>query len=373
MPAGRRWQTTTGTALLDLAVLNHQGGLVLFRNTTAGAGNWLHVRLSGRFSNRDAIGAVVRVAAGGTDLLMRQVIGGYSTHSQDELVLHFGLGVAAVADTVEVLWPGGLVNVHRRVAANQLFEVAERAVSLGGLFDPSRDRFFLRDEHSDGPADRSFEVQQPGGDRTPLTADWDGDGIATVGLFERDTGEFLLWNTHAGGVADVTFAVNIPAGGWLPIAGDWDGDGAIGVGLFDPGRSQFLLWNDLDGGDAEVVFSIGFGGGSMPLAGDWDGDGVWSVGLYNPASGRFHLSNVNADGPGFGFRFGPVGAEDATPLGGDWDGDGIDTVGLHRTGGGQFLLRNSNDSGAPDVAFTFGPPAAGWTPLAGAWHTGIVE
>lgn len=94
---------------LDLAVVNQLGPLQLFKNTTSGAGHWLQVRLVGTESNTSALGSVVRVTAGGRQL-MRQVIGGSSAHSQDGLVVHFGLGDATVVDHLQILWPSGLVS-----------------------------------------------------------------------------------------------------------------------------------------------------------------------------------------------------------------------------------------------------------------------
>jgi hypothetical protein len=69
-------------------------------------GNWLLLRLRGAAANRDALGARVTVHAGS----LRQsaeVTSGGSYLSQNDLRLHFGLGQAAVADRVDVRWPGG--------------------------------------------------------------------------------------------------------------------------------------------------------------------------------------------------------------------------------------------------------------------------
>ena len=121
-----------GDGDLDLAVVNqHVCGdtrpacsLQLLRNDTPAAGNWLQIRLTGTRSNRDAIGAVVRVRAGGL-AMMRQVKGGSGGHSQSDLTVHFGLGPARAADVVEVDWPSGLRTRWRRQEANRLIDVIE--------------------------------------------------------------------------------------------------------------------------------------------------------------------------------------------------------------------------------------------------------
>jgi hypothetical protein len=71
-----------------------------------GAVHWLGVRLRGSKSNRDGLGAVVRVTAGGrTQTQQLDGKSGYLT--QSSMPLYFGLGDATAVDQVEVLWPSG--------------------------------------------------------------------------------------------------------------------------------------------------------------------------------------------------------------------------------------------------------------------------
>jgi hypothetical protein len=120
-----------GDGDLDLVVTYHQGNLRLFQNNYPGQGNWLQVKLDATLSNRDAIGSVVRVSAGGLQM-MRQVLGGTSAHSQDSLVVHFGMGAATTADSIEVLWPSGVVDVMTDVASNQVVVIKECIIDLDG-------------------------------------------------------------------------------------------------------------------------------------------------------------------------------------------------------------------------------------------------
>lgn len=136
-----------GDGDLDIAVVNqHVCGntrpacsLQLLRNDTPAAGRWLKLRLTGTRSNRDAIGAVVRVRAGGLTM-MRQVKGGSGGHSQSALTVHFGLGPARAADVVEIDWPSGLRTRWRRQEANRLIPVIEgQACRSAGFADCSED------------------------------------------------------------------------------------------------------------------------------------------------------------------------------------------------------------------------------------------
>jgi hypothetical protein len=109
---------------VDAFLVNLGGPGQLLHNTTAGAGHWLEVRLIGRKSNRDGIGAAVEVEAGGTRQTSQRVAGsGYL--SQDDWRLHFGLGGAAKADRIVIRWPSGARQVLESVPADQIVEARE--------------------------------------------------------------------------------------------------------------------------------------------------------------------------------------------------------------------------------------------------------
>jgi hypothetical protein len=108
---------------IDAYLVNLGGPGYLLHNTTAGAGHWLMVRLVGTKSNRDGIGAVVQVEAGGVRQKSQRVAGsGYL--GQDDWRLHFGLGAATKA-RVSVTWPSGKQQVKENVSADQILVVTE--------------------------------------------------------------------------------------------------------------------------------------------------------------------------------------------------------------------------------------------------------
>ncbi len=114
---------------LDLFIVNHGGSGVLLRNDGGNERRWLKVRLEGRQSNRSAIGARVRLAAGGV-VQVRQVGAQSSYLSQNDLTVHFGLGEAAVVDTLEVRWPSGLRQVLTGIPTNRTLHVVESEEAL---------------------------------------------------------------------------------------------------------------------------------------------------------------------------------------------------------------------------------------------------
>ena len=56
---------------------------------------------------------------------MQEVLSQSSFYSQNDLRLHFGLGAATQADSVEIRWPLGLIEIYRNVGANQILSLME--------------------------------------------------------------------------------------------------------------------------------------------------------------------------------------------------------------------------------------------------------
>ena len=109
---------------LDLLVSNNGQSADLLRNDLSGGGNALRVRLRGRQSNRDGVGALV-TATVGTRRLVREVRSGSSYLGQSDVRVHFGLGQAKVVDRLDVRWPSGRVDVLKAIASQQDVTVAE--------------------------------------------------------------------------------------------------------------------------------------------------------------------------------------------------------------------------------------------------------
>jgi len=109
---------------LDVVINDLDGAPQVLHNELAETGNWLGVKLKGKATNTDAIGAVVTLKAGALRLV-RLVQSGTSYLSQDDMRAHFGLGRAAQADSIQVRWPDGSTTVMTDVKANQLVEIRQ--------------------------------------------------------------------------------------------------------------------------------------------------------------------------------------------------------------------------------------------------------
>jgi hypothetical protein len=109
---------------VDVAINNVHDTPDVFLTTAPPDHHWLLMRLVGTRSNRSAIGARVRIVTG-TVVQLREVQGGGSYLSQNDLRVHVGLGPSDVVDRIEVRWPNGLEERWLNVKADQLVTLTE--------------------------------------------------------------------------------------------------------------------------------------------------------------------------------------------------------------------------------------------------------
>ena len=109
--------------VLDVLITTNGGPAHLYHND-GGANHSLRIKLEGTKSNRNGIGATVRLISG-KDQQWQIVHSGSSYLSQSELVLTFGLGDKTKADSIEVQWPSGQVDKASNVGAGQTVTIQE--------------------------------------------------------------------------------------------------------------------------------------------------------------------------------------------------------------------------------------------------------
>jgi len=109
---------------VDAVVTTNDGPLHVLHNETTTPNHWLTLRLVGHKSNRDAIGAVVKVVTSQGSQFATVTTAGSYLSSSDKRV-HFGLGPDTTAKTIEIHWPSGTRQTLQNVGADQVLQVDE--------------------------------------------------------------------------------------------------------------------------------------------------------------------------------------------------------------------------------------------------------
>jgi hypothetical protein len=109
---------------LDVLITTNGGPALLYRNDLPAGNRGVRFRLIGTKSNRDGIGAVVRVTCGG-ETGSRMVKSGSSYLSQSELPVTFGVGRRDFVDRAVIWWPSGRIEEYKNLRAGESYECVE--------------------------------------------------------------------------------------------------------------------------------------------------------------------------------------------------------------------------------------------------------
>jgi len=194
--AGGAWGDYNNDGFLDLFVPNWQGSRPNFLYRNSGNSNsWLKVRCIGTTSNRDGIGAKVRIRAfirGAERWQLREVSGGIGFGQTP--YANFGLGDATNAAVVRIEWPSGLVQEFRDVAPKQFLNVTEPVASIS----PARQAASLGSTVS-----LAFVTTLP----PPLLFEWRRNGIV---LREETNSVLVISNVQAAHAGEYSVTVTQP-------------------------------------------------------------------------------------------------------------------------------------------------------------------
>ncbi|MGC2543535.1 MAG: CRTAC1 family protein, partial [Candidatus Sulfotelmatobacter sp.] len=117
-----------GDGRIDVVVTALKAPAEIWMNDSPGNNHWLEIKLQGTKSNRDGIGARIKVVSkNGTQFDHKSTAAGYASSSAGPV--HFGLGSNTSVDLVEVRWPSGTVQQLQHVAADQILTVREPALA----------------------------------------------------------------------------------------------------------------------------------------------------------------------------------------------------------------------------------------------------
>jgi enediyne biosynthesis protein E4 len=122
---GSAFADLNNDGFMDLVVtsLNQKPRILL--NSADNGNHWLLMKLVGHRTNRDAIGAKVKVTTASGRTFYNHVTGSVGFLSTSDLRLHFGLGSDTVATTIEIHWPSGVVQTIRDIPGDKILKVDE--------------------------------------------------------------------------------------------------------------------------------------------------------------------------------------------------------------------------------------------------------
>jgi enediyne biosynthesis protein E4 len=116
---------------VDVVVASTNGPAWVLLNETQTTNHWIEFKLQGVKSNRDGIGATLKVTTSLGDQYATVTTGG-SYQSSSEPRIHFGVGTDAMVKLVEIRWPSGIVQLLHDVNADQILKVKEAALTTEG-------------------------------------------------------------------------------------------------------------------------------------------------------------------------------------------------------------------------------------------------
>jgi hypothetical protein len=109
---------------MDILVVNLNDSCRFLRNNKGNQNNWLLINLTGTTSNRDGIGARIKIISGGrVQIAQKKSTTGYL--SQNDPRIHFGLGGSTLIEKIEIQWPSGKVQKLENISANQILDIKE--------------------------------------------------------------------------------------------------------------------------------------------------------------------------------------------------------------------------------------------------------
>ena len=346
---------------LDVFLTNNGEQPALLRNDGGNDQGFLRIDLEGTKSNRDGIGALIRVTPdldNPSSFMVREVNAGTHYLSQSEFTAHFGLGNnISTVDEVLIQWPSGILQRLTDVTANTKVTVIETTVPepttllLAGL---AVGGFWLGAARKRVGSDCLYLLSL---------------GILTMGLMSNATPSVC-----AQGIVftDITTTAGIGLTNQLTESvtwGDYDNDGDPDLYLTSQGANN-LFRNDGGGAFTDVTATAGVGNGLFSVGtafGDMDNDGDLDLYVVNFGSGPdAFYRNDGPTGPGGAYQFTDITVTAGTTIERssrgmtlvDYDHDGLLDIYVNAIGN-DLLYHNQGNLQFEEVAAAVGITGVG--------------
>jgi hypothetical protein len=122
---GSAFADLNNDGFMDLVVTSLGKKPRILMNSADNGNHWLLVDAVGRKSNRDAIGAVMKLTTASGRTLYNHVTTSVGFMSSSDKRVHFGLGAETEISSLEIKWPSGIVQTLKNVKADQILRVDE--------------------------------------------------------------------------------------------------------------------------------------------------------------------------------------------------------------------------------------------------------
>ena len=189
--------------------------------------------------------------------------------------------------------------------------------------------------------------------RSPIAADFDGDGKTDPAVYVPSTGGWFIYNSATKTVTHYAFG----APGDIPVPGDYTGIGRAEPAVYRPSTSQWIVFNPVNA--AGYVWTFGFANASLPVPAPYAGYGTADLAIYQPSTGDWYsvntttwaLSHTTFGGPGF------------TPVPADYDGDGRADIAVYWSSKAQWIVQQSSTTTARRLHLRRAPTSTSPVPL----------
>lgn len=103
---------------------HHDTEILFYENLRGSEKNWLKIKLKGDLNNHSGIGAKVKLFHDDV-IWIEEITGGSSHASSKSKIAHFGLGLVSLLDSIQVIWPGGMIQIFKNIGSNQTLLITE--------------------------------------------------------------------------------------------------------------------------------------------------------------------------------------------------------------------------------------------------------